>query len=369
MRRDLDALQAALVADVDAIIDTVGRETDPRECFVRLGNARLLAVHYPVAYGGRGLSLACHAAVSERIGMRGLPDVPHLVTVQAVGCPILTFGTDRQRKRWLVPIASGRLLASLLLSEPDAGSDLTRITTVAVPDGEGWRLNGRKSWSMWTEWSGIGLCCARTREGTHRYDGISLFTVDLSAPGIAIERVNRACAEPYYTVTFDDVRLDADALLGRLHRGWAMLPVIIGFERGGFDYLTRAQTWLAAAEAMLRRLPADRQADLAAGFAQRAFHVENARALAYHAAAAAEGLEMDETTVSYAKLASGQAAQSVARWVGEELLPLGVQEDDDDMRALLGRAVAEAPELTVSGGARELQLDLISQDPAIGWTI
>lgn len=354
MRRDLDAQQACLIREVDAVIDTVN---DARECYARLGDARLLAVHYPIAFGGRDLSLACHAAVSERIGVRGLPDVPHLITVQAVGCAILTFGSEIQQEQWLTPIASGRLLASLLLSEPDAGSDLTRVTTVAVRDGEGWRLNGRKAWSMWTTWSKIALCCVRTREGKHRYDGISLFIVDLSHPGVTIEPVGRACPEPYYTVTFDDVRLEADALLGRLHGGWALLPTIIGFERGGFDYLTRAQTWLAAAETKLRELPADRQAELAAGFAQRAFHVGNARALSYHAAATADGLEMDEITVSYAKLASGQAAQSVARWAGEELLPLSPN---------LAKAVAEAPELTISGGARELQLDLISGDPAIG---
>jgi 3-oxo-4-pregnene-20-carboxyl-CoA dehydrogenase beta subunit len=369
VRCDLDTQQADLVAEVDAIIDAAGCEADPRECFARLGEARLLAVHYPETYGGRGLSLACHAAVSERIGMRGLPDVPHLITVQAVGCAILTFGTDPQREHWLAPIASGRLLASLLLSEADAGSDLTRITTVAVADGDGWRLSGHKAWSMWTEWSGIALCCARTREGSHRYDGISLFIVDLSDPGVAIERVDRAGPEPYHTVIFEGVRLQAGALVGRLHGGWAQLPTIIGFERGGFDYLTRAQTWLAAAEATLHGLRADRQADLAPGFAQRAFHVENARALSYHAAATADGLEMDEMTVSYAKLASGQAAQSVARWAGEELLPLSPQEDGDAMRTLLARAVTEAPELTISGGARELQLDLISGDPAMGWTI
>jgi hypothetical protein len=98
--------------------------------------------------------------------------------------------------------------------------------------------------------------------------------------------------------------------------------------------------------------------------------VENARALAYHAAATAEELEMDETTVSYAKLASGQAAQAVARWSGEELLPLLGPGDADDhaLRELLTTAIAEAPELTISGGARELQLDLISGDPRIGWT-
>lgn len=366
MLRELDPLQASLAAEVDGVLDALGPYAGVRESFEALGAARLLAVHYPVEYGGRGLSLAAHSAVSERIGLRGLPDVAHLITIQGVGCPLLTFGTAAQREYWLPQIASGLLLASLLLSESGAGSDLTRVTTAAVPDGDGWRVSGRKTWSLLTEWSRIALCSVRTREGDSRYDGISLFLVDLADPGVTIEKTHRAAGEPYYTVTFEDVRVTADALLGELHKGWALLPTTIGFERGGFDYLTRAQAWLGAAAAELVSLPAADREALAADFVRREFLVENARALAYHAASTADGLEMDETVTSYAKLASGLAAQSLARWSGEELLVLPGTAQDGPVRTLLRAAVAEAPELTISGGAQELQLDLIAGEFMIG---
>jgi alkylation response protein AidB-like acyl-CoA dehydrogenase len=355
-----------LAAEVDQVLDALGPGAGVRESFEALGAAGLLAVHYPVEYGGRALSLAHHSAVSERIGLQGLPDVAHLITVQGVGCPLLTFGSAAQREHWLPQIASGRVLASLLLSEAGAGSDLTRVTATAVPDSDGWRISGRKTWSLLTEWSDIALCSVRTRDGVSRYDGISLFIVDMADPGVRIEKTPRASGEPYYTVTFEDVRVEAGALLGALHKGWALLPTTIGFERGGFDYLTRAQAWLEAAGTELATLPTPEQEALAGDFARQEFLVENARALAYHAASPADGLEMDETVTAYAKLASGLAAQSLARWAGEELLSVPGTAEDGPVRTLLRAAVAEAPELTISGGAQELQLDLIAGEFMIG---
>ncbi|MFE9429217.1 acyl-CoA dehydrogenase family protein [Kitasatospora sp. NPDC006697] len=366
MRRELEPSQAAVVASVNDVLDGLGPDADFRAAFAALGAERLLAVHYPAEFGGRGLSLAHHAAVSECLGLRGLPDVAHLITVQGVGCPLLVFGTAAQRRRWLPEIAAGRLLASLLLSEQGAGSDLTRITTTAVPCADGWEISGRKSWSLLTPWSGIALCSVRTGQDGSRYDGISLFLVDLGDPGVRIEPAPRAAGEPYYTVTLDRVHVTADALVGELHRGWALLPTVIGFERGGFDYLTRAQSWLAAAGAAFTDLPAADREPLAGEFVRCELLVENARALAYHAAADADGLESDEIVTAYAKLASGLAAQAVTRWAAEELLGAG---PDGPHRAALRAAVAEAPELTVSGGAQELQLDLIAGDLVIGRTI
>ncbi|MGW2317436.1 acyl-CoA dehydrogenase family protein [Streptomyces sp. NPDC001680] len=368
MRRELEPTQASLVASVNEVLDALGPDPDCRKAFAALGAERLLAVHYPVEYGGRGLTLAHHAAVSEALGLRGLPDVAHLITVQGVGCPLLTFGTDAQRRRWLPEIASGRLLASLLLSEREAGSDLTRITTTAVPDGDGWRISGRKTWSLLTPWSQIALCSVRTGQDKSRYEGISLFLIDLAGPGVSIEPVPRAAGEPYFTVTLDDVRVTADALVGELHKGWALLPTVIGFERGGFDYLTRAQSWLAAAGAAFTALPRVEREGLAGDFVRGEFLVESARALAYHVADSADGLETDEVITAYAKLASGLAAQAVTRWAAEELLPLASPGEDYPCWAVLRAAVAEAPELTVSGGAQELQLDLIAGELMIGRT-
>jgi alkylation response protein AidB-like acyl-CoA dehydrogenase len=366
VRDELTPAQAELVAMVDRTVADAGDAASPRELLGRLGAEGLLAVHYPTAYGGRGLTVADHAAVCERIGELGLPDVAHLVTVQAVGCTILAYGTEAQRKEWLPDIASGRLLASLLLSERRAGSDLAAIGTTATRDGDGWRINGVKSWSLYTDWSRLALCSVRTRPGTHRYDGISLFLLDLTAPGVEITPVPRAAGAPFRTVTLTDVTAAADAVLGPLHGGWPLLPAAIGFERAGFDYLTRASAWLGTVERAVDRLPRSRRVDLAPDLVRLRLLVDNARALAYHAANSALDLRMDEVAVSYAKLACSRAAQAVARWAGQELLAAPDLGPDGELAEVLHAAVAEAPEFTISGGAQELQLDQIAAEFPIG---
>jgi len=366
MRPDLDEGQAALVRAVDRTVAEASPGTTPLEHLRRLGQEQLLAVHYPPEYGGSGLALAYHAAVGERLGELGLPDVAHLITVQGVGCTILNYGTPQQRGRWLPEFASGRLLASLLLSEFDAGSDLAGIRTTAVPHGDGWRINGTKAWSLYTDWSGLALCSVRTKASDNRYDGISLLLLDPHASGVEITPLHRAAGQPYFTVSLRDVVVGPDALLGELHRGWQVLPTAIGYERSGFDYLTRASMWLAAAEREARRLPRSDMTAAGAQVVRLKLRVENARTFAYHAVATADGLDMDEVAAAYAKLACGRAAQAVARWAGLRILDSVAAESGRPDIALLHAALAEAPEFTISGGAQELQLDQIAQEYPIG---
>ncbi|GAA3427118.1 acyl-CoA dehydrogenase family protein [Streptosporangium sandarakinum] len=335
-------------------------DVPPQELFARLGERRLIAVHYPEEYGGRGLGLTAHAAVSERLGLAGLPDEVHLVTVQGVGCSILTSGTDSQRRRWLPEIAAGRAFASLLLTEPGAGSDLTAIESRATPDGDGYRVTGRKAWNLYADWSAFGLCSVRTGRGGDRYDGISFLLIPFDTPGVAVEPAPRLLGDPYFTVEFDGVRVGRDALIGREHRGWPLLIRAISFERAGFDYLSRAQRWLRTAEEVIGGVQSAGRQVLREQLLRHERAVANARALAFRTVGGARGFEMDEVASAYSKFTCGEAAQNLARWMGLELGAAVRERGDERLADALRRILAEAPELSVSGGARELQLDLIA---------
>jgi alkylation response protein AidB-like acyl-CoA dehydrogenase len=323
-----------------------------------------------VALGGRGLRLADHAVVTEQLGLHGLPDEVHLVTVQGVGCSVLASGSAEQRRRWLPGVAAGRDFASLLLSEKQAGSDLTGITTTATRDGDGHRIDGEKSWNLFADWSTFALCSARTREGENRYDGLSLFIVALDTPGVTVVPEYRAQGDPYFTVTFTDVRVGPEALLGPLHRAWPLLMRAIGFERAGFDYLSRAQRWLRAAQAVLDSRPAAVRSALQPELLRHERAVATARTLAFRTVATADGFDMDEVDSAYSKFACGEAAQQIAWWaagnLGEVLAGGEVAPELRTQVDVLRRAFAEAPELSVSGGAKELQLDLIATDQRLG---
>ena len=369
MRFDPSPAQRALLAEIDELLDAAPAGASARELFALLGARRLLAVHYPERFGGRGLPPADQAVVAEHLGVRGLPDEVHLVTVQGVGCTILAHGDEQQRERRLPPIAAGRACASLLLSEEQAGTDIAGIDTVASATAGGYVLDGRKAWNLRADWSSFGLCSARTRAGAGRYDGISLFIVDFDSPGVRVEPVDRATGEPYFTVHLDGVRVDAADRVGPEHEAWHLLVRAIGFERAGFDYLSRARRWLRAAERIVESRPPAERAALRPALLQHERAVATARALAYHAVGGGDGLEMDEAASAYSKLACGEAAQSLARWAGLELAGCADDPAFAEEAAMLRDACAEAPELSISGGAVELQLDLIATEQRMSGSV
>jgi alkylation response protein AidB-like acyl-CoA dehydrogenase len=254
MRFSPDQSQRRLIDEVEGVLQSAPAGTDARGLLALLGDERLLAVHYPEKYGGRGLRLSDHAVVAERLGLHGLPDEVHLVTLQGVGCTLLTGGTVKQRERWLPDLASGRAFASLLLSEAAAGTDLAAVTTRAEPQGDAYVITGSKSWSLRADWSQIALCSARTRESRDRYDGLTLLLISLDAPGISIEPAPRLVGDPYFTVRFDGVRVGRDAIVGREHAGWALAIRAIGFERAGYRHLASFDTLESGGVTLLRFL-------------------------------------------------------------------------------------------------------------------
>jgi 3-oxo-4-pregnene-20-carboxyl-CoA dehydrogenase beta subunit len=355
-----------LAAEVAGILDALPEDTDARKAYAALGDAGLLAPHYPVEYGGRGGTLADYATVADAIGDRGLADEVHLVTVQGVGCTILYFGTDEQRRRWLPGIASGRTLASLMLSETHAGSDAAAIRTTASRTETGWTISGQKCWSLHADWSGVGLCSARTSTGSNRYSGITLFMVDLAARGVTVTPRPRMSGESYFTIDLESVEVDEGAVVGRPDGGFRVLTSAAGFERAGLDYLSRGRIWLRAAEDTLAAFPGLDSDRRQAGLARLDYELRGARELAARTLDTADGLDFDYVNSAYSKYTCGEAAQAVAVWIAEELLPEPVVHTRDDLVRRLRAAVTEGPELSISGNAVDLLLDTMSLDPGLG---
>jgi alkylation response protein AidB-like acyl-CoA dehydrogenase len=230
----------------------------------------------------------------------------------------------------------------------------------------GWSLSGEKCWALHADWSGFGLCSARTSTSASRYKGITLFLVDLSAPGVTVSPLPRAMGEPYFTVTFDGVDLTDADVLGVPDRGFSLVTAAAGFERAGFDYLTRGRVWLRAAEETLAAFPRLDTERRRAQAARLDYELRGARALAQATVETADGMEFDYLLSAYSKYACGEAAQAVARWIGEDVLSEPAVGSRPDLVARLRAGVLEAPELSISGNAVDLLLDTISLDPRLG---
>ncbi len=128
---------------------------------------------------------------------------------------IVLFGSPEQKAKWLPSVRSGKSLGAFAMSEPEGGSDVAALRTTATKDGDGWRLNGRKTWISNGGIAGQYVVFARTGEAPGA-KGLSAFVVPADAPGLIVEaRIDVSAPHPLATLRFDNCRVEPGALLGK----------------------------------------------------------------------------------------------------------------------------------------------------------
>jgi alkylation response protein AidB-like acyl-CoA dehydrogenase len=151
----------------------------PRELFGKLAELGFLGVCVPEEYGGAGADFLSYVLVLEELSRADAGvGVTVAVHTSAVTLPILTFGTDEQRSRFVPPLARGEAIGAFALTEPEAGSDAGSLRTAAVPDGDGWSITGAKQWITNGGFGGTVLLFARTDPDVAGPKGVSAFIVD-----------------------------------------------------------------------------------------------------------------------------------------------------------------------------------------------
>jgi alkylation response protein AidB-like acyl-CoA dehydrogenase len=151
----------------------------PRDLFTKLAELGLMGVCVPEEYGGAGADFLSYILVLEELSRADAGvGVTVAVHTSAVTLPLLMFGTDEQRSRFVPPLARGEHLGAFALTEPEAGSDAGSLRTAAVPEGDGWRISGAKQWITNGSHSGTFLLFARTDQETPGARGVSAFVLD-----------------------------------------------------------------------------------------------------------------------------------------------------------------------------------------------
>jgi alkylation response protein AidB-like acyl-CoA dehydrogenase len=151
----------------------------PRELFTKLAEVGLMGACVPEQYGGAGADFLSYILVLEELSRADAGvGVTVAVHTSAVTLPILTFGTDEQRSRFVPPLARGEVLGAFALTEPEAGSDAGSLRTRAEPDGDGWRITGSKQWITNGAYAGTVLLFARTDPERPGPRGVSAFILD-----------------------------------------------------------------------------------------------------------------------------------------------------------------------------------------------
>jgi alkylation response protein AidB-like acyl-CoA dehydrogenase len=208
-----------------------------REGWVRCARFGIQGLPVPVEYGGRGMDLPVTIAAMEGLGY-GCPDNGLVFAINASlwtnTIPILLYGTEEQKRRYLPGLCDGTLIGANGASEVEAGSDIFSMTTRAVRRGDQWVLNGRKTWVTAGPVADIFLCYATT-DPTRGVLGISAFLVPRDTQGFRVVREIKKLGVrtvPMGELAFEDCALPLWSMLGREWRGAEIFNCSMEWERG-----------------------------------------------------------------------------------------------------------------------------------------
>lgn len=337
-----------------------GMDGDVRELLRHLGRAGILAPAWPAEYGGRDADFTAVLVLLEQLVQAGVPQSLYYISVQIVGSLILERGTEEQRADLLPRLAAGELAACILFTEPEHGSDLASVATTATPDGdEGWIVSGRKTYNLKSTYADVALCAVRTGADASRYEGISLLMLPLDTPGVSVRPMPSLADEQFHDIRFDNVRVGPDALFGEVGAGWSLITRMFAAERNGLDYYVRARLWLKlAADHLTRdgRRPTDVELT---GLARHQARGDASRLLCCRALQSLQDGESDIAQASLAKWHCSETAQGIAWWAFDTL-GLAMLEPEPHADSILEPAYREAPGMTISGGASEVLLDILT---------
>ncbi len=342
----------------------------PREARRTLAATGYAAPHLPAPYGlGRSPCNSWRSSRSRGPRASGSATCP---SPPGWSPPLLAYGSDEQRERYLPTTLRGDLQWCQLFSEPEAGSDLAALRTRAVRTDEGWRITGQKVWTSAARTADHGILLARTDPDAPKHRGLTYFLVDMKrSRGIGIRPLKEITgASLFNEVYFDDVLLPPDAVVGEIGDGWRVARHTLGNER---VHMADQMTFDTGLEALIARSAESDgptgDATVGAGAVDDVSRARIGLLAAEAHALACIGLRTTLQQVSgrapgagasVRKLVQTVHQQKVAELALELLGPDGaVDEPGAGERALHGFLMSRC--LTIAGGTTQIQLNVVAE--------
>ena len=204
----------------------------PDQDGVHVDLRHIAGMTWPKAYGGLGLTLREHLVVNKEVGALAMPESVSSIGKELAGPIIQTVGTEEQKQIFLPRILSMRNYWCQGFSEPDAGSDLARLRTKAVQEGDSWRINGQKIWTSGAAKAHYCLLLTRTGTVADKHRGLLMFAVPMDTPGIRVVPSKSIDGKDSFAeVFFDNVVVPDSARLGAPDEGWNAAIRVLSIER------------------------------------------------------------------------------------------------------------------------------------------
>jgi hypothetical protein len=337
------------------------------ELWREAGKLGFLGVNLPEEYGGGGAGLYELAIVLEELAAAGCGLLMMVVSPAICGTIIARYGTQAQRRYWLPRLASGSAIMAFGITEPDAGSNSHRLSTVATRDGDTWVLTGRKVFISGVDEAEAVLIVGRTSDAKTGKLLPALFVVPVDTPGFSYQplEMDIVMPEKQYLLFLDDVRLPATALIGEESAALQQLFAGLNPERimasamavGSARYaLDRAVSY--ARERTVWSVPIGAHQGLAHPLAQVKIELELARLMLQKAATLYDAGE-DLAAGEAANMAKYAAAEAGVRTVDQAIQTLG----GSSMTREFGLAamLANVRTTRIAPVSREMILNFVAQ--------
>jgi alkylation response protein AidB-like acyl-CoA dehydrogenase len=327
----------------------------------RLGARGWIGMTWPRQYGGQERSALERFVVLEELLAAGAPVTAHWVADRQVGPMLLRYGSEAQRQAMLPRIARGDCVFCIGMSEPDSGSDLASIRTRAEAVDGGWIVNGTKLWTSYAHRADHMVLLCRTAAPTeqNRHGGISQMLVDMKTPGIGVRPVRDLTGGHHFDeVSFQDVFLPAEALVGQEGAAWKQVMHELGYERSGPERLL--SSYLLFREFVRHEAAAGNRA-AAADIGRLAAHLWTLRRMSLSVAGllqAGQAVDVEAALVKdLGALLEQETPEVLRRHLDLEPAPV----EGNDLASLLGGVVLTAPSFSLRGGTREVLRSIIAR--------
>jgi alkylation response protein AidB-like acyl-CoA dehydrogenase len=298
LTQDQREIQALTREFAQAEIDPHASEWDrehhfPRELFGKLAELGLMGVCVPEEYGGAGADFLSYILVLEELSRADAGvGVTVAVHTSAATLPVLTYGTDEQKSRFVPPLARGEQLGAFALTEAEAGSDAGALRTKAEQDGDGWKITGAKQWITNGRHAGTFILFARTDPETAGARGVSAFILDAEHVRVTRDEEKLGLNSSVTNdLVVEGAQVGRDRLLHEENRGFRVAMGTLDGGRIGIAAqalgIAQAGYEVARAYAAERRAFGQRIADFQAiqhKLADMSMEIDAARLLVYRAA-------------------------------------------------------------------------------------
>lgn len=297
-------------------------EKFPQEQLAGLAELGCLGMIIPEEYGGAGFDTVSYSLALEEIAKADASVAVIVSVTNSVCCyPILSFGTEEQKQKYLVPLAKGEKLGAFCLSEPHAGSDATNLKTRAVADGDYYILNGTKSWVTNGGYSDTHIVMAVTGENDGKKE-VTAFIVEKETEGLAVSSIEHKLGQRASQTTelsFTDAKVPKENVLGKLGEGMkiafssldngriGIASLSVGIAQAAFEEATAY-----AKDRVAFGKPIAEQQSIQFKLADMATEIEASRLLTHRAAQAKDaGHKKTGIYASMAKLYASETANKV----------------------------------------------------------